>query len=557
MLRERAAPRYSALALAAAILVFGGVSVSSLISIHRQAQDAAWVSHSYEVLAQIETMLRFATEARRGASGYVATGDPRRLQMVLNAQPLTSGAVNRLGALMSDNPGQFDRVQRVRSLLDDERSALLAIIDLRGRDPAAATAMLQSGDWIARFEAVQSLARDMTAAEHQLLEVRNTRQQTSLQRTRWVVTAGNVLAFALTIGAFVMSEREGRQRRAAERQLAAAHSELTGRVIDLQRLSTELSLLTRLSHLLQSCDTRDESAAVVRQIVPQLFPDSQGAVYTIASSRNLVVPLTAWPEIERAVPPFPPSACWALRRGALHDSGPDGLNIRCEHARNLSGRTLCVPLIAQGETLGLLEIDSAPVAHAAGLATAVAQQLSLAQGNLLMQETLRRQAMRDSLTGVFNRRYMEETLAREIYRAARQNKTIGVLLLDFDHFKEYNDTLGHAAGDDLLRAAAAIMQRVVRAEDVVCRYGGDEFVIIMPEVETATAMRRAQSLLDGMQQLPRPEAASGPVVTVSIGVAMYPEDGIEPKELLDATDRALYDAKRGGRARVVRFTKTT
>ena len=205
--------------------------------------------------------------------------------------------------------------------------------------------------------------------------------------------------------------------------------------------------------------------------------------------------------------------------------------------------------MAYGEALGLLHIRFAgPALQSIDVATAAGEQLSLATANLSMQDTVRRQAMRDPLTGVFNRRYMEETLDRETHRAARQTTEIGVLLIDLDKFKQYNDTLGHAAGDELLRSAATIMLRAVRAEDVVCRYGGDEFVIILPDASMAVVEQRARALAERLADLSRPDSNAARV-TASIGAALYPRDGKSSKDLLTAADQALYQAKRDGRAR--------
>jgi len=236
----------------------------------------------------------------------------------------------------------------------------------------------------------------------------------------------------------------------------------------------------------------------------------------------------------------------------MHETLSGGFALRCKHAGvDAAPRSLCIPLMAHGEALGLLFVQFEGDERPVDMAIAAADQLSLANANLMMQDVLRRQAMRDPLTGLFNRRYMEETLEREIHRAARQKSVIGILLLDLDHFKQYNDTLGHAAGDDLLRLIAASMQRAVRSEDVVCRYGGDEFVIIMPDSAAAAVERRAEDLHRDLAGLPQPDALSH-AVTVSIGVALYPTDAATAKELLLTADRALYDAKRNGRSRVAR-----
>ncbi len=541
-------------ALLAAVILFIAVGIGSLISITRLDQDAEAVEHSHDVLEALETMLRLAVDARRDSVAYVATGDPYRLQVFDNARREGEVSASHVADLTRDDPRQQERIRKIRALLAQESTEQMRVISIRNTNPEAAVAELRSTSWISRFENLQDAINTMKTQEQRKMDILNQSEDESFARAKAIVIGGDVLAFALATGALVLSVRQARRRESSEVRVAATNRELIARVADLQQRSRELSLLTNLGELLQSCETADESAAVIRRIVPQLFEGSEGAVFTILASRNLVVPLTSWPDEQPAVP-FAPADCWALRRGAVNEIAPGGVNVRCKHAAGeQTERALCVPMVAHGEAIGLLHIAwQAKGTISSELAVAVGEQLGLAQANLTLQETLRRQAMRDPLTGVFNRRYMEETLARELHRAARQKSILSVLLLDLDRFKEYNDTFGHFAGDDLLRSAAAIMQRAVRADDVVCRYGGDEFVIIMPDAESSIVDERARLLLEQLQQIPRGDAAgSGHAVTVSIGIAAYPVDASEPQDLLQAADRALYRAKRSGRARVAR-----
>lgn len=552
--------RTTVVVLAAAVILFVTVGVTSIIGISRQSDDAEAVEHSHEVLEGLETTLRLAIDARRDAVAYVATGDPYRLEVFDRSRREGEVAASHVADLTKDDPLQQRRIRNVRVLLGKESAEQIRVISIRNTNPAAAIDELRSTAWISRFDTLQAAIGAMKTQEQHNLDLRNEREDASVARAKGIVIAGDVLAFALATGALVLSARQARQREQSELRVAAANRELTARVSDLQQRSRELSLLTRLGELLQSCENADESASVIRQVLPQLFEGSEGAVFTIISSRNLVVPLTGWPDSGRTAVPFAPADCWALRRGAIHDITPGGVNVVCKHAAaRTANRSVCVPLLAHGEAIGLLHVAWMEGGSALNeLAGAVAEQLGLAQANLTLQETLRRQAMRDPLTGVFNRRYMEETLARELHRAARQHSALSLLMLDLDRFKEYNDTLGHFAGDDLLRSAAATMQRAVRADDVVCRYGGDEFVIIMPDAEGAIVDQRAASLLDQLQQFPRGDAAGpGHSVTVSIGIAAYPADATEPQELLLVADRALYQAKRAGRARFARASLPT
>jgi diguanylate cyclase (GGDEF)-like protein/PAS domain S-box-containing protein len=180
-------------------------------------------------------------------------------------------------------------------------------------------------------------------------------------------------------------------------------------------------------------------------------------------------------------------------------------------------------------------------------------QRKQAQDALLKsQALLREQSVRDHLTGLFNRRYMEETLERELLRAARKGLSLGVIMLDVDNLKRFNDTRGHAAGDDILREMGSLLLRQVRGEDIACRYGGDEFIIVLPDASLEVTRERAELICEYASQFHLQfEGQTLEAVTLSLGVAVYPDHGATSTGILRAVDAALYRAKHEGRGRVV------
>jgi len=170
----------------------------------------------------------------------------------------------------------------------------------------------------------------------------------------------------------------------------------------------------------------------------------------------------------------------------------------------------------------------------------------------ISEAELREKSVRDVLTGLYNRRYLEETLIREVMRAARKEYSLGIIIIDIDHFKRINDTLGHAAGDVFLKEFSKLLNDQVRQYDVACRYGGEEFVLMMPEVTKDLTRKRAESLREKTKQLHvQYKGKFLEPVTISLGVAVYPEHGLTSDEVLKSADDALYKAKREGRDRVV------
>jgi diguanylate cyclase (GGDEF)-like protein len=221
-----------------------------------------------------------------------------------------------------------------------------------------------------------------------------------------------------------------------------------------------------------------------------------------------------------------------------------------------------VPLAAQGETLGVLYLEDIPLSaeteplgrELERRAQGVAERISLALANLKLREMLRNQSIRDPLTGLFNRRYLEESLARELHRAARKQRKVALVMIDLDHFKQFNDAFGHPAGDALLREFAAVLKRRVRAGDVACRFGGEEFSIIITESEARGAAICAEQIRQDIKQVDIHYMGHAlGSVTLSAGIAVFPEDGQSAEDLVHAGDVALYRAKTDGRDRVVIF----
>ena len=337
----------------------------------------------------------------------------------------------------------------------------------------------------------------------------------------------------------------------AEREREA---QLEHRQVDLERSNAEMRVLRELSDLLQSCESAEEGYSVVARVAPRLFPGVAGALSSVSPSRDDAEVRATWSSPATAGR-FRPEQCWAMRRGQAHLSGPG--TPRCAHLADGVVAALCVPLTAQGVTSGALHlacVEGGTVEDLLmDLAATTAAQLSLALANLALRDTLRALSVRDPLTGLFNRRYMEETLVRQLAAAERSGDPLVVLQIDVDHFKQVNDEHGHDVGDAVLRAVADTMRSVFRGEDVVCRYGGEELSVILARTSPEAAVQRFASLRSQLaaQRVPtRDGQLCAP--TVSCGLAVWPDDGRSGDELVGAADQALYAAKAAGRDQLVR-----
>jgi diguanylate cyclase (GGDEF)-like protein len=354
-------------------------------------------------------------------------------------------------------------------------------------------------------------------------------------------------------------------RKRAEEELRIANVKLGAWVSELQRRATVSLLTNDMADLLQSCLTMEEFYVVVSSFAPRIFEQESGAMFIMNPSRSAIELVVEWGDDKPVNKVFRPDACWALRRGRLHRVGGSSLGPPCEHASHVgTAGYACIPMMGQGEALGVLHVhgiaEDSITAPELGVVVvesrirtiiSVAEHIALALANLKLRETLRTQAIRDPLTGLFNRRHMEESLEREIARATRAGAPVAALMIDIDHFKRFNDTFGHAAADLALRETATVIRRSLRPDDVACRYGGEEIVIILPETDldgaSACAERIRVAIAD--QQLSYQGASLG-AVTASFGVAASSAPTTTNETLLRAADDALYEAKHAGRNRV-------
>jgi diguanylate cyclase (GGDEF)-like protein len=363
----------------------------------------------------------------------------------------------------------------------------------------------------------------------------------------------------INLQAAALTEREGSLSAAL---LAAdqANERLRLSVQALEQNNQDAALMAEMGNLLNLCARMTETYNVITNSARQLFPFQAGALYILSESRNDLESVTAWsgpeggPLMEISLAP---DECWALRRGHLHRVEPAHPNILCRHLPNPPPTGyMCVPMMSQGEVFGVFHIRSTvnfPVASLnEGLAAGAAEQIALALTNLKLRESLRNQSIRDPLTGLFNQRYMIETFGRELSRAERNGQPLGVAMLDVDHFKQFNDTFGHEAGDLIMRHLGSIIRSSIRTSDIACRYGGEEFTLIMPDAPLKIVQERLDLLRLTIKQL-NLQNRGRPLglVTLSGGISIFPQHGKSPDELLRAADQALYRAKAEGRDRIV------
>ncbi len=345
----------------------------------------------------------------------------------------------------------------------------------------------------------------------------------------------------------------------------------------------EVRLLGRMTNLAVSCLTREETLTVVARFLPQLFPGESGALFIRPAVPDLYEPVVSWgaPRPWRA---FSAQDCWSLRRRRLHSVREEKGQPPCPHADHDPEQwdSLCIPMTDRDDTLGVFHLLlPLPAADPRGgakreqnggadrawesivadagellpvkrrLAALTADIISLILINLRLRKRLDEQSIRDALTGCFNRRYLEETLARELKVAQRSGGKLSVILMDVDHFGQFTDAFGHGASSMVLRELGGFLRENIRETDLACRYGADEFALLFPHTDLAMAASRAEHLRAMLGELSCQDGrAYMRRITLSMGVAACPEQGETMGDLMEAAKKALHNAKQTGRDRI-------
>lgn len=533
----------------------GWLGRQSLFSLQ---EDTRQIAKTHEFIAVVNDTLSEVTDVQSSVRGYLLTTNREYLEPYHAALPLIHQNLERLKLSSQGDAEQLAMLQKWRVLIDERIAAALHTIEVtREEGLDAGIALFRQGIGTAKMKEVRNMAAQIEADQLNRLAHRTAVADAS---TRWVLIVsgiGLVVCFGILCAVFWVIHQESQRREAVETVLQQSHQELASSLSDLRRITAESRVVTTMADFLQSCHSPQEAYSIIGRNIPRLLPEVSGAIGIISNSRNLVELVFSWGDHATFGGEFQPDDCWGLRRGRMHNvADTDGCEPLCHHISTMPLGYLCLPMVAHGETLGVLSISSD---RPGGLTTdeqkaarTVAEQASLALANLRLQDALRVQSIRDPLTGLFNRRYLEASLERELIRAKRQNQNVVVIMIDVDHFKRFNDTHGHEGGDALLANFGKLLNQMVRGDDIPCRYGGEEFCLILPAATLPAAVERAEALRQAVKKMTvrYRQQPLGPV-SISVGLAIFPEHSESGEAILQVADTALYQAKKSGRDRVV------
>ncbi|RZS52262.1 diguanylate cyclase [Sphaerotilus mobilis] len=403
--------------------------------------------------------------------------------------------------------------------------------------------------------AVQAMLRARAGQESERSEIRFLRVD---GHDVWTEVASCPIADAdgRPIGTLAMVTNATERRRRDE-ELRATNGRLISMVADLERHKSDMARIAELNELLQSARTESEAFDVVRAAAAVLFADCDGG-FAVAGPGEEMRIVGNWGEPGSLPASYPRTACWAIRRGGPHlQAGQEG--IRCRHRSHGSmGAMLCTPLYVEGELIGVLHLQGHEADHKREAFGSVVQQrlevfgevVKLGLSNLRLRDSLREQALRDVLTGLPNRRLFDEALPRELTRCLRAGQPLTLAMVDVDHFKRFNDRYGHDAGDRVLCLVARTLAGCIRADDMACRYGGDEFICLLPGMSAADAAARFELALSRIAEEAGSAGLPHETITFTVGLASAPDCGDDVATLTRAADAALYVAKEKGRNRV-------
>ncbi len=336
--------------------------------------------------------------------------------------------------------------------------------------------------------------------------------------------------------------------------------------LERQRLQAERDadrnlrdLLSRMTQRMQGCDSLSDLEGIARRFIPAVVPQLAGCLYLIDPARGAVTEACSWLDPRHSRADFPASCCWALRRGLPHRPRSVVIDVPCGHLvadHDGCPDTLCLPLTAHGETFGLLyferRTDAPEISDSVHkYLTVLTENIGLSLANLRLREQLRALALRDPLTGLWNRRELDANLPSLLARCASADEPVSCLMIDVDHFKRFNDSFGHDAGDAVLREVATVLMSVAKGRELAYRFGGEEFLIVLPGGGLDHAMARAEQIRERIASL-RIEQDGRRLgsVSASIGIASSPLH-CSVSRLVQMADAALLRAKADGRDRAL------
>src|SRR5947209_11341668 len=508
----------------------------------------AYVEHTHQVLYELDAIQDGLGDAREAWLHYVLTPEKQDLDTFDDSYKEVWKRVARVEDLSKDDPAQQERIKQLQVWITEE---LKQLSDNLRTNKTLLIYHSPATDF--KQDRVRNAVQKFKDEQEILLRERNLAAQNRAEEVERSVSVRVGGFSALMAVLFLLVLRESKKLRIAEQAALHSQTKLEGSLQQLQIETESGKMLNELQANLQICVNAPEAYEVLGGYAQKFIPNSAGAVFAIDSSRNLMGVMASWGDsLSPTQHILSPEDCCAMRGSRLHLRTETAHGLSCRHfSGSIPDAYLCLPLAALGETLGILHISVSDTAGFTPTRLQLIQQsgeyAALRLANLRLREKLHDQSIRDPLTGLYNRRFLEATLEQELHRSGRHHTGLGIIMADIDKFKSFNDSFGHTAGDIVLKEVAAMLRRSVRTEDIVCRYGGEEFLVVLPDTSLASVSERAEQVRGSIAKLDLQHAGhSLGKVTASFGISFSQDGVLTPDILLRYADEALYESKRRG-----------
>ena len=548
-----------------ALLLNAAIPIYSLHKLKVSNAEALMARVNIETL---DHLLLSAVDAETGMRGYVITGNSQFLEPYFNSQARIDTLLIQLEKSLdvggTPNPMVKDLKHKILNFLERLKDTVNTR-QLKGE--VAATNMVMSGEGKRRMDAVRAVAQKLRLLDNEKL------QQLEMKYAQVVSYTNNALVLLTLIDLILFSAalffllKSLKTSKATQDNLNTLHMESVKHSAMLTQQNHVKVLQARLNEALQSVLSPEEAYQAISNYCQRLFPQYAGAFYIKSNSKDYFECTLQWGKISQS-DGFEPGDCWAARSNNVYRYDYVSQELPCPHyaSHDHSHVALCLPVSTTDEMLGIMTlIDPDKVLNPDAvineqdeiIAREVVGYIGLAITNLRLRDNLKKSAIVDVLTGLYNRRYLNETLMRELARAHRNKHCLGIIMLDVDHFKMFNDTYGHEAGDLVLKEVGGLLKSFCRTSDIPCRFGGEEFVLVLPDADAEIVSQRAESLRIAVKAINLTYGGNIlPSISISAGVSVFPTDATEAESLLKTADDALYQAKRNGRDQVHVYLKS-
>jgi diguanylate cyclase (GGDEF)-like protein len=536
---------------------------------------------SLESIAQSEKLLRHAIEMHMGVRGFIFTQQATYLSPYEQAASLLPGELADLRELEAESPAQVAEVDAIQAALQRWQSewANRTISRINRGTPVDVPQLLAEGE--RRLAGIRQMIEKLLEEDHaENLTALHDEEQ---QMRRMLVVA---LAVAFLVGLIVLlvtrevagllvrpvhqmieaSERVSRGDfqislpAPADNEFGILSQSFSHMTSALRQEREEMAALNRYAEAVTQCTSEGEIYDHVLFAIRERFHPRQVIIFKLNSEENLLEAVATLLPLPEELQDWPviaePHNCKAVRTGRHFRVNDVSTEPPCPSKFVLPGEGsyYCGPLIAGGVIIGAVRVEGLKdfwTAERESLLESYLSGAASALSNLRLLESTKHQANVDELTGLYNRRFLEEYARKLLAMARRKGQPLGIIMMDLDHFKEFNDIYGHEVGDRILRHFAKTATQAMREANLAARYGGEEFVVLLPETGAQGCLRLAERIRTAVERMVIPSGTEKPLppLTVSLGIAAYPEHGQTLEELLQASDKALYESKHSGRNR--------